>query len=161
MRLAARLVAALVLGAATTALPVAPAQAAACPSGDGVTVVVDYHELGGGVAQVCDSGGAGKTAAAQLTAAGFALTRVQRQPGFVCRVEGKPVLVKLPELDFVDDKDAKPLAIQQYIGRRPIAAFGIPTVTFRCCSGRPADRRRSSAWSSIHRRRTRIYPGQR
>jgi phosphoglycolate phosphatase-like HAD superfamily hydrolase len=37
---------------------------------------------------------------------------------------GKPVLVKLPELDFLDDKEAKPLAIQQYIGRRPIAAFG-------------------------------------
>ena len=90
MRLAARLVAALLLSAATTALPVAPAQAAACPSGDGVTVVVDYHELGGGVAQVCDAGGAGKTAAAQLTAAGFALTRVQRQPGFVCRVKGEP-----------------------------------------------------------------------
>ena len=90
MRLAARLVAALLLSAATTALPVAPAQAAACPSLDGVTVVVDYHELGGGVAQVCDAGGAGKTAAAQLTAAGFALTRVQRQPGFVCRVKGEP-----------------------------------------------------------------------
>jgi len=38
--------------------------------------------------------------------------------------EGKPVLVKLPELDFIDDKEAKPVAIQQYIGRRPIAAFG-------------------------------------
>ena len=37
---------------------------------------------------------------------------------------GKPVLVKLPELDFFDDKEGKPLAIQQYIGRRPIAAFG-------------------------------------
>ena len=39
---------------------------------------------------MCDAGGAGKTAAAQFAAAGFALTRVQRQPGFVCRVEGKP-----------------------------------------------------------------------
>jgi hypothetical protein len=90
MRLAARLVAAVVLTAATTALPVAPAHAAACTSADGVTVVVDYHELGGGVGQVCDAGGAGKRAAAQFADAGFALTRVQRQPGFVCRVQGKP-----------------------------------------------------------------------
>ena len=37
---------------------------------------------------------------------------------------GKPVLVRLPELDFFDDKDGKPVAIHQQIGRRPIAAFG-------------------------------------
>lgn len=38
--------------------------------------------------------------------------------------DGKPALVRLPELDFVDDGDGKPVAIQQQIGRRPIAAFG-------------------------------------
>jgi phosphoserine phosphatase len=38
--------------------------------------------------------------------------------------DGKPVLVKLPELDFWDDKEAKAVAIQKFIGRRPIAAFG-------------------------------------
>jgi phosphoglycolate phosphatase-like HAD superfamily hydrolase len=37
---------------------------------------------------------------------------------------GKPVLVKLPEVDFVDDKDGKPVGIQKFIGRRPLAAFG-------------------------------------
>lgn len=37
---------------------------------------------------------------------------------------GKPVLVKLPEIDFVDDQDGKPVGIQKFIGRRPIAAFG-------------------------------------
>jgi len=37
---------------------------------------------------------------------------------------GKPVLVRLPELNFIDDKDGKPVGIQQAIGRRPIAAFG-------------------------------------
>ena len=37
---------------------------------------------------------------------------------------GKPVLVKLPQVDFVDDKDGKPVGIQKFIGRRPIAAFG-------------------------------------
>jgi phosphoserine phosphatase len=35
-----------------------------------------------------------------------------------------PVLVKLPELNFNDDKAGKPVGIQQHIGRRPIAAFG-------------------------------------
>jgi phosphoserine phosphatase len=38
--------------------------------------------------------------------------------------DGKPVLVKLPEIDLVDDKEGKPVGIQSRIGRRPIAAFG-------------------------------------
>jgi phosphoglycolate phosphatase-like HAD superfamily hydrolase len=38
--------------------------------------------------------------------------------------DGKPVLVKLPEIQFVDDKAGKPVGIHQFIGRRPIAAFG-------------------------------------
>jgi len=38
--------------------------------------------------------------------------------------DGRPVLVRLPELNFIDDKEGKPVAIQQHIGRRPIAAFG-------------------------------------
>ena len=38
--------------------------------------------------------------------------------------DGKPVLVKLPEINLVNDKEGKPIGIQTYIGRRPIAAFG-------------------------------------
>ena len=38
--------------------------------------------------------------------------------------DGKPVLVRLPELNFIDDKAGKPVGIHQHIGRRPIAAFG-------------------------------------
>jgi hypothetical protein len=38
--------------------------------------------------------------------------------------DGQPVLVKLPELNFVDDKAGKPVGIQMHIGRRPILAFG-------------------------------------
>jgi phosphoserine phosphatase len=38
--------------------------------------------------------------------------------------DGKPVLVRLPELNFNDDKDGKPVAINQHIGRRPVMAFG-------------------------------------
>jgi hypothetical protein len=39
-------------------------------------------------------------------------------------VNGKPVLMKLPEINFIDDKVGKPVGIQQHIGRRPIASFG-------------------------------------
>jgi hypothetical protein len=38
--------------------------------------------------------------------------------------DGRPVLVRLPEINFIDDKAGKPVGIQQHIGRRPIAAFG-------------------------------------
>jgi hypothetical protein len=38
--------------------------------------------------------------------------------------EGTPVLVRLPELDFLNDKEGKPVGINKFIGRRPIAAFG-------------------------------------
>lgn len=38
--------------------------------------------------------------------------------------DGKPVLVRLPELNFLNDNEGKPVAINQHIGRRPIAAFG-------------------------------------
>jgi phosphoserine phosphatase len=38
--------------------------------------------------------------------------------------DGGPVLVKLPEIVLVDDKEGKPVGIQRHIGRRPIAAFG-------------------------------------
>ena len=38
--------------------------------------------------------------------------------------DGKPVLMRLPEIDFVDDGPGKPVGIQKFIGRRPIAAFG-------------------------------------
>ncbi len=38
--------------------------------------------------------------------------------------DGKPALVRLPEINFVDDGPGKPVGIQMHIGRRPIAAFG-------------------------------------
>jgi hypothetical protein len=38
--------------------------------------------------------------------------------------DGTPVLVRLPEVNFIDDKAGKPVGIHQAIGRRPIAAFG-------------------------------------
>lgn len=38
--------------------------------------------------------------------------------------DGRPVIVRLDEVDFVDDGPGKPSGIQKFIGRRPIAAFG-------------------------------------
>ena len=38
--------------------------------------------------------------------------------------DGKPVLVKLPQIDLVDDGPGKPVGIWKQVGRRPIAAFG-------------------------------------
>ncbi len=38
--------------------------------------------------------------------------------------DGQPTLQRLPEMNFVDDKEGKPVAINQHIGRRPLVAFG-------------------------------------
>ena len=38
--------------------------------------------------------------------------------------DGKPVLVRLPEINFINDKTGKPVGINSHIGQRPIAAFG-------------------------------------
>ena len=38
--------------------------------------------------------------------------------------DGKPVLVKLPQIDLLDDREGKPVGIHKHIGRRPLAAFG-------------------------------------
>jgi hypothetical protein len=38
--------------------------------------------------------------------------------------DGKPELVRMPKINFVNDKAGKPVGIYQHIGRRPILAFG-------------------------------------
>ena len=38
--------------------------------------------------------------------------------------DGRPELFRLPEVNFIDDKAGKPVGINEFIGRRPIAAFG-------------------------------------
>jgi phosphoserine phosphatase len=38
--------------------------------------------------------------------------------------DGKPVLMRLPQIDFIDDKAGKPVGINKFIGRRPVFAFG-------------------------------------
>ncbi|MCB1704370.1 MAG: haloacid dehalogenase-like hydrolase [Halioglobus sp.] len=38
--------------------------------------------------------------------------------------DGKPVLMRLAEINFIDDKTGKPVGINMYIGKRPVASFG-------------------------------------
>jgi hypothetical protein len=38
--------------------------------------------------------------------------------------DGKPVIERLPEIDFIDDKEGKPVGINKFIGRRPVFASG-------------------------------------
>lgn len=88
-RYAVRLAVAVFLAAAGLGLPSA-AHAATCSTSHGVTVVVDFHQLGGGVQTACDAQGGGRSGDKQMSDAGHHLTYVQRQPGFVCRVDGVP-----------------------------------------------------------------------
>ena len=89
-RLAAAVLATSAAGLGLVAGTSAPATAAACSGATGVTVVVDHGALGGGVDQVCNAGGRRNAASSLFTGAGFSLTYVQRQPGFVCRINGQP-----------------------------------------------------------------------
>jgi hypothetical protein len=67
----------------------APATAAGLCSGSGVSVVVDFGALGGGIRTGCDATG-NRNAAKAFADTGHPLTYAQRQPGFVCRVDGAP-----------------------------------------------------------------------
>ena len=45
------------------------------------------------------------------------------------------MIVKKPDLDFIDDGPGKPVGIHQNIGRRPIAAFGNSDGDFEMLEG--------------------------
>lgn len=66
------------------------AQAATCGGSSGVSVIVDFKQLGGGIQGSCVAGGAGKAASTLFPSAGFPLAYVQSEPGFVCRVSSLP-----------------------------------------------------------------------
>ena len=67
----------------------AGSQGGACPDRAGVTVVVDFQSLGGGTVIGCAPGPVGSGFDA-LQQAGFGYTTVTTQPGFVCRIDGRP-----------------------------------------------------------------------
>jgi hypothetical protein len=60
-----------------------------CPGTTGVTVVVDYNALGGGVVVRC-APGTPSSGFKALKAAGFAVTPQQDQSHFLCRIDGQP-----------------------------------------------------------------------
>jgi hypothetical protein len=83
-----------VLLATTAVVPARPAQAAglagACPDADGVTVVVDFQDLGGQTLVRC-AAGPQSTGLAALKNAGFSVTGTNRWgEAFICRINGKP-----------------------------------------------------------------------
>jgi hypothetical protein len=91
-----RLVAALALFAIGISMPVAPAPAHAarwadgpCTDNVGITVVIDFQELGGGVNVRCVPGPVASGLDA-LDKAGIAWEGTRRFPGFVCRIAGLP-----------------------------------------------------------------------
>jgi phosphoglycolate phosphatase-like HAD superfamily hydrolase len=43
---------------------------------------------------------------------------------FELRADGTPVLLRESKIEFVDDKQGKPVGINRFIGRRPVFAFG-------------------------------------
>ncbi len=56
--------------------------------------------------------------------------------------DGQPVLLRLPELNFIDDKEGKPVGINQHIGRKPILSAGNvfsggDIAMLRYCQSRP------------------------
>lgn len=77
------------LGFAPVAV-VPAAGAATCTTSGGVSVVVDYRELGGSTVTACSPDGGGKSAAAIFASVGVSLSYATRQPGFVCRVNDAP-----------------------------------------------------------------------
>ncbi len=62
-----------------------------CPGTIGVTVVVDYQALGGGVVVRC-AVSSPATGFKALIAAGFLIVEVRNVPGFLCRIDGSPGL---------------------------------------------------------------------
>jgi len=59
--------------------------------------------------------------------------------------DGKPAIVRLPEIEFIDDKAGKAVGINRYIGRKPILAFGNSDGRLpRCSNTRRARRARGS-----------------
>jgi hypothetical protein len=79
-----------VLAGVGLAPPATAASPGRCAPGEGVTVVVDFGALGGGVPIACVADGGGEPVSTVMARAGFDLDEVRTQPGFVCAIDGKP-----------------------------------------------------------------------
>ncbi|WP_433221406.1 hypothetical protein ACQP00_20550 [Dactylosporangium sp. CS-047395] len=90
---------AIAAGAVVAPSPAEAGSAGYCPDASGVTVVVDFHELGGGVVIRCAPGGQGSGLTA-LQNAGFTVAGTTRWGlAFICRIEGKPTAASEPCVD--------------------------------------------------------------
>ena len=78
-----------VAGAFVPATPAAAEPTGPCTDADGVTVVVDFQELGGGTWVGCAPQPVANGLDA-LTPAGFVPRTTARFPGFVCRINDQP-----------------------------------------------------------------------
>lgn len=85
----AQVAAAFVLAAVAPLVPASRAAAGTC-AGSGVTVVVDYNELGGRTKVVCAAEAGGATAARAFVDAGYRLEYQPQLQDFVCRLSGRP-----------------------------------------------------------------------
>jgi len=84
------LVIALLAGASAQTMPqVRAASGRACPGSTGVTVVVDFNQLGGGIVVGCARGTPADGFEA-LAMAGFSVVQPTSMPGFTCRIDGQP-----------------------------------------------------------------------
>jgi hypothetical protein len=88
-RRATLLAGAVLAGAVVLGGPAPVAAAAACSGTSGVTVVVDFGSLGGGVQTSCAAGDPSSGLGA-LSSAGHGYAFVPRQPGLVCQVDARP-----------------------------------------------------------------------
>ncbi|MDG4765811.1 hypothetical protein O7632_17140 [Solwaraspora sp. WMMD406] len=100
---AVRLLTVVLLTAGTAVAPADPATAVGrsgfCPDDNGVTVVVDFQELGGPTIVRCAVGDQA-TGHAALKNAGISITGTARWgESFVCRIEGKPTVAEEPCVD--------------------------------------------------------------
>ncbi|MCX6523849.1 MAG: hypothetical protein NTX58_03640, partial [Actinobacteria bacterium] len=78
-----------VLSASLLHAPPVAAAEGACTTATGITVVIDFQDLGGGISTRCVSGEVDNGFAA-LTAAGINFQTATRAPGFLCKIAGLP-----------------------------------------------------------------------
>lgn len=106
--LAALLVGGQVAAASAGAVDSSAGSPGFCPDDDGVTVVVDFQDLGGTTLVRCAPGSQTRTGLQALRDAGFQVDGVQRWgEGFVCRIESRPSATeRLPVQGAEDYREA-------------------------------------------------------
>ena len=103
--------------------------------------------------QVCDAGGGGKAASSLFTGAGFPLTYVQRQPGFVCRINQRP-----RPRPTLRQHAARQRLLGAVVVRREVRSLGLLHLRRRVASRSPTARYVGFAWQTGSQERARTSP---